>query len=135
MAGDAAWLGAVAANKLGLITAPFVPSVDLLLSDITLATLPALAPLAGVAGVQNESVDPLSGEIIVEVKPPAGGFRWETAAGFAGGVTVYGYALIDGADTKLIGTQQETPPIALTDANQSITAPAIEFRIDPTQIT
>lgn len=135
LAADTATIGAAAANKLGLIVAPFVPGVDLLLADITLSAATGLVPLAGVAGAQFESVDPVTGELIVEVKPPAAGFRWETPVGFTGPVTVYGFALIDNGAANLWGTQSLPDPIVLTAANQSIIAPAIQFRIDPTKIT
>jgi hypothetical protein len=135
LAGDTATIGAAAANKVALINAPFVPGVNLLFADLSLSATAGLVPLAGVAGAQFESVDPVTGELIVEIKPPAGGFRWETQVGFTGPETIYGFALIDNGAANLWGTQSLPDPIVLTAPNESIIAPPIQFRIDPTKIT
>lgn len=134
LAADAASIGNPVSNKLGLIVAPFNPSVDLLMADLTIAAETGLVAIAGVAGSQLESVDPSTGELIVEVKVPAGGFRWETPIGFTGPVTIYGLALGNNAMTILYGTQLLDNPIILTDENEAYTAPIIQFRIDPNKI-
>lgn len=135
LAANTATIGAAAANKVGLIVAPFVPAVELVLADLMLSADTGLVPLAGVAGAQFESVDPVTGELIVEVKPPAGGFRWETPVGFTGPVTVFGFALVDNGAANLWGTELLQPPILLTGPNESIIAPPLQFRIDPTKVT
>jgi hypothetical protein len=111
--------------KVGLITAPFTPSVDLLMGDLTIGALPGLTPMNGVTGSQNESVDPDSGSPLVDVKPPAGGFRWETQEGFEGPVSIYGFALGNRAFNVLYGTQLLHDPIVLTSVNEAITAPRL----------
>lgn len=135
LAADTNYLANATAMKVGLITANFTPTIDTVIGDLTISVAAGLVALAGVAGAQLESVDPVTGELIVEVKAPAGGFRWETPGGFTGPVTVYGFALGNGAMTALIGTHKLATPIVLNNANQAITAPALEFRIDPTQIS
>lgn len=134
LATDISTLGGAQASKVGLIIAPFAPGVDLVLSNLTIAAAAGLTPLAGVSGPQLESIDPMTGENIVEIKAPAGGFRWETPGGFVGPVSVFGYALTDNAGAVLLATQAVNPAITLTDANQSLTAPALTFRIDGTKM-
>lgn len=120
--------------KIGLITELFVPSCDLLIADVTISALPGLAPIAGVVGPQHESLDPVTGENIVEVKEPLGGFRWETPGDFVGIVTVYGYALTNNAGTILYGTQLVNPPLALIAPNQALSAGPFQFRFDVNKV-
>jgi len=134
LAADTTILANASAMKLALITQPFTESLDRLAGDLTMASASPLAPVAATAGAQENGVDPVTGELKVEVKPPAGGFRWETGTGFSGPVTIYGYALTNNAGSSLIGMQALADPITLTGDNQSHTAPAIEFRIDPSKI-
>jgi len=134
LAADTANLANAVAMKVGLITAPFTPSIDRVMADLTISALTGLVPLAMVAGAQLESVDQASGELVVEIKVPVGGARWETGGGTTYPVTVYGFALGNGAMTTLYGTHSLTTPVTLTPDNQAITAPALTFRIDPTQV-
>lgn len=135
LAADTAILANATAMKVGLITAPFTPSLDRSMADLTISALTGLVPLAGVAGAQLESVDPITGELVVEIKAPAGGFRWETGGGTTYPVTVYGFALGNNAMTTLFGTETLATPVVLTADNQSITAPELAFKIDPTKIS
>ncbi len=135
LAQDANFLAhATLAVKVVPIIAPFVEGVDRIIGDLTLGASGGLAPIAGATGNQLESVDPTTGALIVEVKVPAGGYRWETTAAPGAPINVYGYALTNNAVTTLLGTQALTTPIVLTAINQSFTAPPIVFRIDPNQI-
>lgn len=135
LAADTALLANATAMKVGLITAPFTPSIDRVMGDLTICALTGLVPLAGVAGAQLEDVDALTGELKVEIKAPAGGFRWETGGGTTYPVTVYGFALGNNAMAVLHGTHTLDQPITLNADNQAITAPPLVFRIDPTKIS
>lgn len=135
LAADTDTLANVTPMKVALITQPFTPSIDRVIADLTLAAGHGLDPLAGVAGTQNESIDPIDGSLVVEIKPPAGGFRWETSGGFTGPLTIYGFALCDGPVTLLYGTETLATPIPLSADNQAIDAPPLRFKIDPSQIS
>lgn len=134
LAADTTILANASALKVGLITQEFTPSIDRVIGDLTIASGNGLDPLAGVAGAQNESVDAGTGELIVEIKPPAGGFRWETSGGFVGPKTVYGFALTNNAGSTLYGTETLAEPIELTADNQAVSAPPLMFRIDPNKV-
>jgi len=134
LAADTTYLAHATPMKVALIIDPFTESLDRVIGDLTLAADAPLAPVAGTAGAQENGVDPVTSKLKVEIKPPAGGFRWETGTGFAGPVTIYGYALVNGAVSALIGMQALTDPIVLTGDNQSHVAPQLEFIIDPSQI-
>lgn len=134
LAADTTFLANGTAMKVGLITAAFTPSLDRVMADLTISALTGLVPLAGVSGAQVESIDPITGELVVEIKAPAGGFRWETGGGTTYPVTVYGFALGNNAMTTLLGTHSLDAPVTFTADNQSITAPELAFKIDSSQI-
>lgn len=135
LATDTTTLANVSAPKVALIIAPFVPGTDLDAASLTFGSVFGLAPLACVAGSQNEGVDPINGDLLIDMKPPAGGWRWETGIGFVGPVTVYGFALVDNTLANLYGTQLFANPIVLTVVNQVIELERVRFRIDPAKIT
>lgn len=120
--------------KMGLITTNFNPNPDLLIGDVDISAVPGLLPITGVVGPQNESLDPVTGENIVEVKEPLGGFRWETPEDFVPPVTVFGFALINNAGTTLFATQLLTPPVQLIAGNQALSAGPFQFRFDVTKV-
>lgn len=135
LAADVASLAPVAANKVALIIANFVPDMDAAIGSFTLGSTTGLTPVAGVAGTQLESRDPVTGEVIVEIKTPAGGFRWETPNPFTDGpITVFGFLLIDNAGINWLGVHKLAEPITLSGPNQQITAPALQFAIDATKV-
>jgi len=135
LAADTTYLANATAMKVSLITQPFTPSIDRILADLTLDAAAPLAAIAAVAGAQNTGKDPVNGNSVIEIKPPAGGFRWNTGVAFAAPVTVYGFALTNGGITTLYGTETLDPPVALNGDNQQLLAPPLVFVIDPTKIS
>ncbi len=123
------------AVKVGVVTENINPTLDSVIGDFTVATADGLAALSGVVGAQLESVDPVTGELIVEIKPPAGGFRFELTGVTGAPYTVYGFVLMNSAASAWYGFEKLETPITLTAVNEAITAPALKFRIDPTKIT
>lgn len=127
-------LANASAVKVGLIVAPFTAAHERVMADLSISAATGLVPIAGTAGAQNASVDPVTGDKLVEIKVPAGGFRWETPGGFTGPVTVYGFALGNNAMTTLWGMHVLTTPQTLDGEGQSITAPTLLFRIDSSKV-
>ncbi len=133
-AADTTNLANASAMKLALITSPFTPSIDRVIGDLTMASASPLAPIAGVAGAQETGIDPVTGELLIEIKTPAGGFRWATGTGFTVPVSIYGVALTNAAGSLLLGMEALETPVVLTGDNQTWTAPPLEIRIDPAKI-
>lgn len=136
LAADASTLAPPAlANKVGLVVANFTPTPATVYGDLVISAAASLTPIAVPVGAQAESVDPVTGEYVVEIIPPLGGYRWETPPGFTGPVTVYGFALFDNGAANLWGSVKIDTPILLNGPNQVVTAPPLTFRIDGTKIT
>ena len=134
LAEDVSFLAAASSNRVGLIVANFDPSIDLIFTDLTISVATGLTPINVTPGNQLESRDPVTGELIVTLRAPTGGWRWETPVGFVGPVTVYGFSLTDNSGVVLMATHKLANSIILTDPNQTIFAPDLGFRIDPSQI-
>lgn len=128
VAADTAFLAAAAANKVHLVIASFVPSLDLDPTTLTLATFTGSAALSAVIGVQDVFYDPLTGTRAILVKSPAGGWTWNCTVTPGAPETVYGWVMKDNAGTGLVGSGLLTTPVPISTAGQGVIVP--EIRID-----
>jgi len=108
------------ANEMALIAAPFTPDENLVIGDLTLATFTGSTPISCVAGTQESGIDPITGQQVVTIKPPAGGFRWACTAGTGLPQTIYGFALLSHSGAALVAMQAFDTPITITDVGDQI---------------
>lgn len=113
------------ANKVALIMEAFTPGENLVVADLTLATFATSTPLLAGTGTQQEGIDPQTGAQIITIKPPAGGWYWETTAGTNLPQTIYGYALLTNDLSTLLAVAALPTPINLTETNQEINLPPL----------
>lgn len=132
LAADIPTLAPATANKIALVIANFVPTETLVVGDLTLADFDGATPIAGATGAQQAGVDPATGEQLVTIKPPAGGYRWETTGVTNLPQTVYGYALLDNAGTGLLATALLPTPVTLDAVGQEINIGEVTIAINPT---
>ena len=103
-AADATFLApALAGNKIKLVIAAFTPSEDRVLGDFTLASFTGSTPLVAGTGTQAVGVDGVSGEQVITILEPAGGWRWECTVAPASPQTVFGFIMTSNDDLTLIG--------------------------------
>jgi hypothetical protein len=134
LAADPATLApAVNGNKIALVMQPFVPTEDLIATDLTYATFTGSTPIQGSTGAQLTGVDPATGEQVLTIKAPLGGWRWHTTATTNLPETIYGFALLDSTLASLYAVQLLPTPIALTESGQEIDlgAVTITFVLQP----
>lgn len=126
-------LVAPVADGVGIvpIDAPFVYTPEIDPATLSVPTNTGLEVLNSVAGAQVESIDPLNGDHIVELKPPAGGWRWETTSdpGNVYPVTVYGFSATQATNNKFLGCVVLDSPVEFTGDNQSFTLDSVKIRI------
>lgn len=129
LAADATTLApATDANKLALVMEPFTPSEDLAIGDLTLATFDGSTPIAVGVGTQPTGFDPSNKDLLIDLKPPVTGFRWETTGVTNLPQTIYGVALINDAGDLLLATERFPVAITLNAINQRIDAGAPYIR-------
>ena len=130
LAADATTLAPAAdANKVALIVAPFTPVETLVLGDLTLASFTGSTPLAAGTGTQQAGIDPATGQQVVTILEPAGGFRWECTASPAEPQIVYGFALTDNAGAVLLGVEALAEPVTISAAGEEINIGRVSMRI------
>jgi len=130
-------LAAIAAtNKVRLVIADFTPDEDMVFADITSADFDGSTPLAAALGAQQVGLDPLTGDQIVTMVEPLGGWRWITTGLTNLPQVVYGYALCDEvAAPVLLGLTKLDSPISLTIVGQEIRIGQVQFTISQTPIS
>lgn len=129
LAADAATLApAMDANHMVLIKNEFTSSEATAIGSLEFADFDGSTPVAVGTGTQPEGLDPNTSDAIINLKPPAGGFRWETTGVTNLPQTVYGFALTDNAGTTLLATERLQTPILLTAVNQVVNLPVPTIR-------
>lgn len=129
LAADTATLApAVNANKMALVMAAFAPSEETVIGDLTLATFDGSTPKDCGVGTQPEGLDPTTGDSVVTLLAPAGGWRWETTGVTNLPQTIFGFALFDNALAVYLGSALLPAPITLTAANQVVSLGDVTLR-------
>jgi len=129
LAADTATLASVTANKVALVKEQFTPSESLALEDLSLADFDGSTPIDCGTGTQPEGLDPINTDSIISIKPPAGGFRFETSGITNLPQTIYGFCLHNNAGNTLLGAALlPGGPVTLTAVNQVLLLPPLTFR-------
>lgn len=129
LAADVNFLADDPAPKVKLAINDFVEDDAAVVGDLTEATFTGYAALLPTAGAQLTGIDPLTGEQLVTLVEPAGGWRFKATNATGLPMTVYGYYLVDNAGTALLALKRFDEPITLTGANQEINLGTISFRM------
>lgn len=125
LAADSATLAPAAdANQMVCLQEPFTPSENLVMADLTPADFDGSTPIAVGVGTQPTAFDPNNNDMLIDLKPPVTGFRWETTGVTNLPQTIYGFALTNLAGDTLLGTERLAVPITLTAINQRVDAGA-----------
>jgi len=101
---------------------------DLVVADLDLADFDGYAPIPSDAPPFSAAIDPVSGDQIVTIDEPAGGWRWETSGVTNLPQTIYGFGLTNGAGTVLHAAALLDDPVTLTAAGQEINLGSLTFR-------
>lgn len=133
---DTTTLAAATALKLHLASAAFTPGLGLLLAGLTEATFQGYAAIAaGAAGAQNNFFDPATGNGIVEIKAPVGGWLFSCTGSTGLPQTIYGYYLTDNTTVTLWGSALLSPTVTVTASGQAVEVPNARFTFPPSPMT
>lgn len=108
------------ANLVRLISAPFTPSEDLAVGDLTFADFDGSTAIACPLEEAQVGIDPNTGQQVLTVYEPAGGWRFEVTGLTNLPQTIYGFALLTAASAALIAVATLAEPVDLTAVGQEI---------------
>lgn len=129
LAADATTLAPAADNNtVLLIMSDFTPNEDLVPADLTPATFDGSAGLLAELGAQQVGLDPTTGDQIVTIEEPVGGWRWITTGLTNLPQTIFGYGLYNEALDTLLGVTKLDTPITLQGVGEEINLGAIQLR-------
>lgn len=117
-----------AACAIALIKEPFTPSPVLTFADVTPADFGGYAELEVGAVPPLESIDPVDGAALIDILPPAGGWRWETTNTTNLPQTIFGFCLRN-ADDDLIASETLSTPVVLDGVNQTVVLDRVTLRL------
>jgi len=120
LAADVPTLAPVAANKVALVNAAFAPNEALTIASLSFATFTGSAPIAGAAGPQGVGTDPATGDQVITILAPAGGWRYVCTVAPGAPETIFGYALTDNAGAVLLGVQLLDVPVTIHNVNDEV---------------
>lgn len=107
-----------------LIKEAFTPSPDI--DPLALQAIEAdftgytTGGISSSTGTQNTAMDPLTSDYLLQLKQPAGGFRWETTGTTNLPQTIYGYAVLDLDTPRCYWSALFDTPVVLTAQNQTV---------------
>jgi len=127
VAGDVANLAAAAVKHVHLIKDPWTPANDTDFTTLVAADFDGYTELNAAAGAQQAFTDPLTGERIVQLIEPLGGWHWEVSGVTNLPQTIYGYAVTDLADTDTFGSALLDTPITLLGVGEAVDLPNVRL--------
>jgi hypothetical protein len=129
IAADTAFLGVAAVKHVHLIKEAFTPSPAINFPPTKVATFDGYATLNAASGSQQSFTDPVSGNQIVQLIEPLGGWHWLTTGGTNLPQTIYGYFVTDLADAVTLGCGILDTPVILTATGQAIDIAQIRITV------
>jgi hypothetical protein len=136
LAGATAYLApSASANIVALIVAPFTKGPNLVVADLTLASFAGSTPIAGMTGTQDVGNDPNTGQQVITIIAPSGGWVFTCTTAPATPQTVFGYALLNNAGTTLLATEYLIPNTTITNIGDFIDLGKITFTLNPAPLS
>lgn len=129
IAADTALLAAAAVKNVNLVIAPFTPAPTTAFGDLTIADFTGSAAKTAAAGAQQAYLDPITGEWVVQLVEPVGGWHWEATALTNLPQTVHGFVVTNDDDTETLGSQLLDTPITINAVGQGLNLGQIQFRL------
>lgn len=116
-------------NYVSLILSAFTPGDAALLAGFSIPTTGGLAPKVVGAVPPLTSIDPLTGQIVLTMIAPLGGWQWVTTDTVGLNVTVFGFAVRFSGVGAWIACEQLPEPVILTGIGQEVTLREVSVRL------
>lgn len=118
-----------------LIMADFVLDEAVIPADLTFATFTGSTGLEADGTSVQVGIDPATGEQLLTMVEPAGGWRWETTDAVNLPQTIFGFALLSFLDASIVGLAKLDVPITLLGAGEEINIGIVRFRVSLAPLT
>lgn len=130
LAADAGTLAPPAnANKVHLITSPFVPGPGLDFSLLTEAAFTGGAAKSAGVGAQQSFRDPITSTRIVELLEPAGGWTWICTVAPGAPETIVGIVVTDMAGATTFGGALFDNPITVGAVGDAVVVDNVQVQL------
>lgn len=113
--------------KVHLIIASFVPSLTTDFTTLTEATFTGGSAKSAGTGAQQSFRDPVSGNLVIQLLEPAGGWHWAASANTLLPQTVYGYAVTDNAGAVTYGSNLFPAPVLISATGDGVDISEVRF--------
>jgi hypothetical protein len=120
LAADTTTLAAATANEIMLLNANFALSENLTIGSLSPATFIGSTPIPGASGPQGVGTDPTSGDQLITILAPAGGWRWVCTTAPGTPETIWGFALVNHGATVLLAAELLEVPVAIANVGDEI---------------
>ncbi len=115
--------------EVQLYKAAFTPGPDLVPGSVTEADFDGYGAKHAASAATQVFTDPATGEKLIQVREPAGGWHWETSGITHLPMTIYGYGLAKSDGSALYATATFDTPIVLNGSGQGIDVPQVRLRL------
>jgi len=130
LAGDVAYLAAAAAKHVHWIKDVFTPDLTTDFTALVEADFDGYVALNAAAGAQQAFTDPITGQRVVQLIEPLGGWHSETTGVTNLPQTIYGYAVTDLADAVTLGSALLDTPVTLSGVGEAVDVSNIRLTFD-----
>lgn len=135
IAGDTANLAAAAAKHVHLITSPFTPGPLTDFTGLTEATFTGSTALNAASGAQQSFRDAASGQLVVQLIEPVGGWHWKCTVAPGSPEVIVGYCVTDVGDTITYGSALLTTPVTIANVLDSVDLAQVRFTVVPSPLS
>jgi len=129
IAADTTYLAAAAVKNVKLVKDPFTPGSGTDYAGLVVADFDGSGAKTAASGAQQSFVDALTGQSVVQLIEPAGGWHWVTTGVTNLPQTIYGYVVTNDDNSETFGSELLTEPITLTASGQAIDLDQVRFTL------
>ncbi len=122
---------ATLAVKVHLAKAAFVPAATRVIGDFTEANFTGFAAKLAAVGAQQNFFDPITGQRVVQLVEPAGGWHWQCGDALQLPQTIYGFYVTDNASAVVYGCALLPQTVLLSATGDAVDIGNVRFSFSP----
>ena len=112
-----------------LVINPFTPGPTLTIGALTFATFTGSAGKHANSATNVVGIDPATGNYIITIPDPVGGWNWVCTVAPAAPETVYGWAVLDAAGAVLWKAELLDAPVEISQVGHQVNIGTVTFTV------